>query len=796
MTQREKLYYTPVEVDTKVDAVKRGEVNYESLPIGLQSREVAVIGEDGRVFKGNATNLFMIPNIETLRNTKGKEGEIVTLAGYYEAGDKEPLNYKWTNIQGVDDGGSIITNGRGSWVAQFGVNTINIKHFGVRNGDEILDRLNNTQNYLSKLPQGGTIFIPNGSYKLRGTFEYSDNIFIEGESLDNVIIESTVPLTALFRTRDRYLSKRLITVDTDLPKGSRYWNNLSNETIVNEGEILRVKSSRRFTEDFDNGKAQRDYYLDGEIFEIDIDSTPSNIKLKQFSTLDFKKEQITDADVFKANRNNGINNVTLVNFKNTTSESSCLFIRYAIGFKVGKLKTYNSNYGGIVVATSLYTDIEDVVTFGGTKDLQLNYGIAVTNGSKYTTIKSLKGSNHRHTFSSGGNGFAIPMYCDVISIVSNHTTSLGVDCHANTAYFTFHNITTDNGMLISGIGHSILNATSSYGMINFVQTGKDMYFGNIKMLSQATMHIVSSQKGDPQSYNNCYFDNIYIEYKPDLNRDKPNKTSLWETREWGINNTYNNLELVNTVFSNTKTNAQITEDMYGITGPAIIFRKGDVVNNIKIKGFSRGLILDGDNIKVGNVKLINSVYDSGSSVTAFINVSTGKNIKVNSVNVEADHSLTLDNCRYVIINSTSAGSIDFVQIDNLYYSGVAFPVGIFLNSQALNVSLNNWIVTKPITNTVNPTALSSLSVYKIGIYPDTISTEKSGLVKQSIAVVNSTVAIPGNSTASTAIDVETLKIDLNNLISNYNSSLAVITDLQSKLNAKLQADRDSGQQAT
>lgn len=137
MVQREKLYYTPVEVDTKVDAVKRGEVNYEPLPIGLQSREVAVIGEDGRVFKGNATNLFMIPNIETLRNTRGKEGEIVTLAGYYEAGDKEPLNYKWTNTQGIDDGGSVINVNNGSWVAQFN-KRFSILDFGGK-ADNIFD---------------------------------------------------------------------------------------------------------------------------------------------------------------------------------------------------------------------------------------------------------------------------------------------------------------------------------------------------------------------------------------------------------------------------------------------------------------------------------------------------------------------------------------------------------------------------------------------------------------------------------------------------------------------------------
>ena len=73
---------------------------------------------------------------------------------------------------------------------------------------------------------------------------------------------------------------------------------------------------------------------------------------------------------------------------------------------------------------------------------------------------------------------------------------------------------------------------------------------------------------------------------------------------------------------------------------------------------------------------------------------------------------------------------------------------------------------------------------------------KTGLVKQSTIVANSTTTLPTSGTSSTATDIETLKTDLNDLISKYNSALTVITDLQAKLNSKLQADRDSGQQAT
>lgn len=73
-----------------------------------------------------------INTIADLRLFNGKEGQIITLLGYYEAGDKKPLNYKWTSEQGIDDGGAVINTDSGSWEAVLENRIITNKDFGAK----------------------------------------------------------------------------------------------------------------------------------------------------------------------------------------------------------------------------------------------------------------------------------------------------------------------------------------------------------------------------------------------------------------------------------------------------------------------------------------------------------------------------------------------------------------------------------------------------------------------------------------------------------------------------------------
>ena len=130
-----------------------------------------IIYEDLKPINSKAVEKYAVKKIHTiadLRNTKGEyEGQIVSLLGYYEAGDKESLNYKWTSTQGVDDGGSVINSGSGSWEALFENNTIKVTDFGLfeTTGDDTLI-LNN----ILGLSENKTLVFPEGKdYYINGT---------------------------------------------------------------------------------------------------------------------------------------------------------------------------------------------------------------------------------------------------------------------------------------------------------------------------------------------------------------------------------------------------------------------------------------------------------------------------------------------------------------------------------------------------------------------------------------------------------------------------------------------------
>jgi hypothetical protein len=78
----------------------------------------------------------LMPKVDTiadLRLYNGYfEGQVVDLLGYYVAGDKDTVRYKFTVANYstlVDDGGGVIKTDRGSWIAQFG-NVIDVRDYG------------------------------------------------------------------------------------------------------------------------------------------------------------------------------------------------------------------------------------------------------------------------------------------------------------------------------------------------------------------------------------------------------------------------------------------------------------------------------------------------------------------------------------------------------------------------------------------------------------------------------------------------------------------------------------------
>lgn len=162
-----------------------------------------------------------INTIADLRNTVGEyEGQIIELLGYYEAGDKEPLNYKWTSTQGIDDGGSVINSGSGSWVAQK-LDLVNIDStiFGFLNENSSQDKLVNAINFAKgknteRLPVFdlasensmfygvNKIILKKGKYNISESILIDNDLMIVGEAQNSVFLNYTGEGSAIIVNSD------------------------------------------------------------------------------------------------------------------------------------------------------------------------------------------------------------------------------------------------------------------------------------------------------------------------------------------------------------------------------------------------------------------------------------------------------------------------------------------------------------------------------------------------------------------------------------------------------------------
>lgn len=166
---------------------KDGKFSKITIPLSSVENEVEfnnnVLGVSGSAVEKYAVK--KINTIAELRNTQGEyEGQIISLLGYYNKNDKEVLNYKFQSTQLTDDGGSIINNSLGSWVAVFN-NEINALDFGL-----VKNSLSDSAVYIQKSVdylknRGGVLNLPNGNYYVSHIDfigkEYSD-IHIKGNN--------------------------------------------------------------------------------------------------------------------------------------------------------------------------------------------------------------------------------------------------------------------------------------------------------------------------------------------------------------------------------------------------------------------------------------------------------------------------------------------------------------------------------------------------------------------------------------------------------------------------------------
>jgi hypothetical protein len=120
---------------------------------------------------------------------------------------------------------------------------------------------------------------------------------------------------------------------------------------------------------------------------------------------------------------------------------------------------------------------------GGGDSLGLDYGLAINDGCKFTTVDKVVGTHCRHAIAAGGTGYANCMIAYVNTIVSTDCLSHGADTHANTYGFHYENIYSENGFSMAGRMHSVGTAICNGGSLS-IQYGGGTDFKANKIIAR------------------------------------------------------------------------------------------------------------------------------------------------------------------------------------------------------------------------------------------------------------------------------------------------------------------------
>lgn len=116
------------ETDIDTSDVSKWELQYT-----VESQMEINIDVTGNFVPGvNTIDDLRVIDIDTVNTVNGNK--FITLMGYYEVGDKEPINYIWNpESMEPDNGGSVISTGllKGRWIMIRPTEHLDVRHFGV-----------------------------------------------------------------------------------------------------------------------------------------------------------------------------------------------------------------------------------------------------------------------------------------------------------------------------------------------------------------------------------------------------------------------------------------------------------------------------------------------------------------------------------------------------------------------------------------------------------------------------------------------------------------------------------------
>jgi hypothetical protein len=351
------------------------------------------------------------------------------------------------------------------------------------------------------------------------------------------------------------------------------------------------------------------------------------------------------------------------------------------------IATENYDDTGIKIDRSMYVQTTNTRHLGGSDSLGLCYGTIYIDGTKHCTHDGLIGRRCRHVFANGGSGYSIPMHCTISNIQATQSYSHSIDCHADSAYFTFMNITADCGTVLSGLGHQVTNAIAFANNSNTMpyEGGRDIVYSNytvqqLKGIANGC-RVYTNERVLDSTFENIKFTSEYW--------------SLVSFRGGSIVNVFKNWSLA-APFASGASSVAAAEAYHTIDSVSIggLMWQYNRMEGLTIGGFPYGILSGSSDNVIQNVWMQNCGWSGGTltaSVAAAIYLTDCSRGRLENINIDNDNSNLTWLSRAIFINPDSA--MQELTIENVTNS--LSPVGnlnyyiAFVNANVSQLFLKN-----------------------------------------------------------------------------------------------------------
>lgn len=630
-----------VRINVKLANSEQVDVFYDNVGAislaGLKDRRAdLIINSDGTTAQDTyeATKQFSrtflnLADVISGTNKDGSNVDMSTLVGQsiYKLGYFSPLD--GGDNHGIvkdgahtEDGGKFTTISGSLYVEWDIKSNLNAKKYGVFPSLTFSNptQLNRAIEYIS-LIGGGSVMLGGGTYSHSGSVFLKDGVWLKCAGSGFTVIDTGNNAIPAVTTDTK--TETPITQTSDFLRGG-----ISNAiaTSAQEGDFIRYKNANRFTDRWAAAEI-RPFYLEAELMKVKSNAggvvTFDGEVLLDFPVAAGGKDVVT----FTPNKNIAVTGLTVK--KNASLVSSAAIgvnINQCDNVRVDDLETLNYDNIGLRVNKSLNVKTGTTKHAGGDSSLGLNYGVGYLDGSKNCTHSVIISDNCRHAITSGGTGWGIPMFISVDTVQAKNSSSHAVDCHGNSAFFSFDKVIADTGTSLSGWGHTCNSAigTSMKGTYSVpYEGGLDQKYGKVTCLGGVNGGIYSDHP-----VLNFTFDSYTLESEG---------ISILALSSGSEKNTFGSLRIVNigvsTAASAVEADALCTANSLGL-----LFQKDLTVNSGYFEGIPIGLYCVYDNVNYSNIELVNcgwsTALTSNDSVVFFsaVDGSSVSNVKFKITN--------------------------------------------------------------------------------------------------------------------------------------------------------------------